>query len=398
VLLASLLGAAYLVSAPFAIPLAAVGALLLWQQPRRFVPYAIVAAACVALAVAYARALFGTWLPPHLSAGDLTPGHAPWAIVGLWLGPSRGLVPYVPAVLFVGYASFRYPPRETLRPLRWLALAVIAGHTLLLSANPLWWGGHCYGPRLMADVVPWLLLLAVLALDGHRAAGHERWTGPERAAALTLVALSIAIHARGACAAATQEWNYRPRSVDVATERLWDWRRPQALAGWLTLSDPDGALVLGLEQPVDLRLPENEPYLGAGWSAGEASQRWAMGPAADLSFVLTGGRDVVLRMDAEPFLVADRLRRQQAWIELNGNPVGTWDLRYQGFRTYSARLPRSLQASQNRLRLRFPDATSPVGLGLGSDRRLLALAVRTLRLDPLPLLARGEPSRSREGP
>ena len=35
------------------------------------------------------------------------------------------------------------------------------------------WGGHCYDPRPMADVVPWLLLLAVLALDGHRAAGHE---------------------------------------------------------------------------------------------------------------------------------------------------------------------------------------------------------------------------------
>ena len=112
VLLASLLGAAYLVSAPFAIPAGGRGRVAaVRRQPRRFVPYAIVACPRAWRSRSRTRALFGTWLPPHLSAGDLTPGHAPWAIVGLWLGPSRG-ARAIPAVLFVGYASFRYPPRE----------------------------------------------------------------------------------------------------------------------------------------------------------------------------------------------------------------------------------------------------------------------------------------------
>ena len=389
--LGTLWAAAYLVRPTLAIPLAAVGALLLWQRPRAIPPFALGVGVWVLALVAYARTLYGRWLPPYFAPGDLSLDGAPAAALGSWFSPSRGLVPYVPAVLFVAYASYRYPPRAALRPLRLMALVVIAVHTLVLSTNPLWWGGHCYGPRYMTDVVPWLVLLAVLAADGHREAGNERWTPLERASALVLLALAIGIHARGAFAPATQEWNYRPRSVDVATERLWDWRRPQALAGWVSLSDPDGAPALPLDQMVDLRLPESEAYLGEGWSVGEPAQRWALGPAARLGFGLAGTSDVVLRLDAEPFLVAGRLAEQAVGVDLNGHPVGSWRLRYTGFRTYSVRLPRSLQAPQDRVRLRFPDAASPRSLGQGDDRRRLGLAVRTLRAEALPLLARGQP-------
>jgi hypothetical protein len=390
-LLASLWSAAFLARPAFAIPLAAVGALLLWTRPRLFVPYALGLGAWLAGVVAFGRAFLGTWWPAHLAPGHLGLENAASAALGSWLSPSRGLVPYVPVVLFVLYASVRYPPREALRPLRVLAAAVIAGHTLLLSAHPLWWGGHCYGPRLMTDVVPWLVLLAVLAMDGHREAGHQRWTALERLSALGLLALGVLVHARGAFSAATQEWNYRPRSVDVATERLWDWRRPQALAGWLSAPDPQGAPALALGQAVDLRRPENEEYLGEGWSIGEAGQRWALGPEARIAFALPGTSDIVLRLDAEPFLVAGRLAQQAVGIELNGQPVGSWRLRSHGFRTHSVRLPRTLQAPQDRVRLRFPDAASPHSLGQGDDRRLLALAVRTMRVEPLPLLERGQP-------
>mgnify|MGYP003693987627 CR=1 FL=1 len=140
---------------------------------------------------------------------------------------------------------------------------------------------------------------------------------------------------------------------------------------------------------MDLRLPENEPYLGAGWSAGEASQRWAMGPAADLSFVLTErtrrrpphGRRAVPR--GRPAAL-----RQRAWIDSATTPSGPGTCATRGFRTYSARLPRSLQASQNRLRL-LPRCPSPVGLGLGGA------AAPPRECEPcawtsLPLLARGE--------
>lgn len=388
-LLGSVWAAAFLVRPSAALPLVAIGVLLLWQRPRAVARFAVTVAAWVGLAAGASQALLGSWMPPAFTPVELSLAHAPAALLGLLWSPSRGLVTSIPAVLFVAYASFRYPPRPVLRPLRLLAVIVIAAHTLLLAADPLWWGGHCYGARTMTDVVPWLVLLAVLALDGHGETGALRWTAWERACAGVLLALGVGVHARGATAAATQEWNYRPRSVDVATERLWDWRRPQALAGWLTLEGPDGAPGLALGQVVDLRLADNEEYLAQGWSIGEAAQRWALGPSAQLAFGLAGTSDVVLRLEAEPFLVPGRLEEQEVGIDLNGHPVGTWRLRYHGFRTYSVRLPRSLQAPQDRVQLRLPNAASPRSVGEGNDRRLLAVAVRTLRVDALPVLTRG---------
>jgi hypothetical protein len=390
VLLGSVWSVAILFRPILALPLLAIAVLLIAERRARVIlPFLATAIAWLAALVVHARVRFGTLLPPRFAIEPDVAG-APAALMGLLWSPSRGVVPYVPIVLFVAYASYRYPPRPALRPLRLLAAGVIAAHVLLQSLDPLWWGGHCFGPRLLTDVVPWLVLLAVLAIDGHRAAGHAGWTPLERTCAFALLAAAVAVHARGATVDATQEWNYRPRSVDAARERLWDWRRPQALAGWLTLSDTVGATGLVMGQPVDLRLPENEPYLGEGWSVGEAAQRWALGPAAQLAFALPGTSDGVLRLEAEPFLVPGRLDEQEVDVELNGQPVGTWQLRYHGFRTYSVRLPRSLQAPQDRVRLRFPDAAAPRDLGRGVDARRLAIAVRMLRVDPLPLLARGQ--------
>ena len=43
---------------------------------------------------------------------------------------------------------------------------LFAGALILLSSRwRMWWGGHCYGPRLLADAVPCLVLLTIPALD-----------------------------------------------------------------------------------------------------------------------------------------------------------------------------------------------------------------------------------------
>ena len=36
---------------------------------------------------------------------------------------------------------------------------------LLVSKWSIWWGGHCYGPRLLTDIVPCLMLLMLPAMD-----------------------------------------------------------------------------------------------------------------------------------------------------------------------------------------------------------------------------------------
>ncbi|MBY0273947.1 hypothetical protein K2Z84_01305 [Candidatus Binatia bacterium] len=108
-----------------------------------------------------------------------------------------------------------------------LAAALLAGivATLLLTAAwPNWWGGYCYGPRLLTETQPSILLLVALGIGA--LPSHER-----RRALLgvvwALLPLQIAIQAigtygpRGRVPAALA-WNASPVSVDVAPQRNWD--------------------------------------------------------------------------------------------------------------------------------------------------------------------------------
>ena len=81
-----------------------------------------------------------------------------------------------------------------------------------------WWGGHCYGPRLLTDAVPCLILLTIPALD---------WIA--RAAALrvafaALVAWSCFVQAVGAFCYPGSRWDETPVAVGSRPSRLWDWR------------------------------------------------------------------------------------------------------------------------------------------------------------------------------
>ena len=101
-----------------------------------------------------------------------------------------------------------------------------------------WWGGHAYGPRLSADFIPWLFLLAVLALDARRralvtpAASSPRRRRLELAFAAVLAVASIAFHAPGALQVETQIWNERLGPELGEPPLLWDWEHPQFLAAY----------------------------------------------------------------------------------------------------------------------------------------------------------------------
>jgi hypothetical protein len=128
-----------------------------------------------------------------------------------------------------------------------LALGCVTLHTLVIASWSMWWGGHAYGPRLMTDVVPWLALLGIAGLRAMLDAPSPRPRARRReiVAGAPLVAASLAANAPGALVRATFLWNAEP-DVDRHSERLWDWRRPQMLAGLIRpstsapRSNPDG--------------------------------------------------------------------------------------------------------------------------------------------------------------
>jgi len=72
------------------------------------------------------------------------------------------------------------------------------------------------------------LLIPVLEID------FRSWTRPRAALASALVVASLvsfAMHSQGATQLACWEWNRSPEDVNVAQERLWDWRDAQFMRG-----------------------------------------------------------------------------------------------------------------------------------------------------------------------
>lgn len=154
-------------------------------------------------------------------------------LYGLLLSPSRGLLVFSQVILMPVYLVIRYWKVLPERRLAVLALAAIGMHVLILSSYSCWWAG-AYGPRLMLEVVPWFVLLAIL---GIRAFVEDRDLSFLPRALITSVAaftlaISIATNAPGALVRNAGGW----RTVDPDhLEVLWDWRDPQFLC-WVQRS------------------------------------------------------------------------------------------------------------------------------------------------------------------
>jgi hypothetical protein len=149
----------------------------------------------------------GTW------TGSLTGGAA-----GTLLSPNRGLFVFCPWVaLALGLAAVPSVTRRlsSLGLAAWL-LAALVPYSLLLSKYSVWWGGHCFGPRYWADVIPLFAVVLAVGLDRVRSRAVV-------ALAYLTITFSIAVHGIGAfCYPST--WNQSPLNVDLHHERLWDWR------------------------------------------------------------------------------------------------------------------------------------------------------------------------------
>jgi hypothetical protein len=118
-------------------------------------------------------------------------------------------------------------------------LAAAAGVWIAASAFVHWWGGHAYGPRLLADAVPFLVYAALPVVPAlwprRRGPGEAAGRRPLRAAAagalLAALAWSLFVHGRAARSWEPWTWNGEPIDVDRHPERLWDWQDPPFFRG-----------------------------------------------------------------------------------------------------------------------------------------------------------------------
>jgi hypothetical protein len=244
VLVATLLAWAYMSRPATSIAIAAVTVWMLLRHPQRFAVYAATGAAWAGVFFVYSFAQFGVFLPSYyrlaatMSLTWLLP-----SMEGLLFSPGRGLFVYSPVVLWVGWLAVRY--RRTIRfpDLALLAVTIVGVTFVVMSTWRVWWGGHSYGPRLCADFIPWIFLVAVLALDARRralasddgTAGAPRVRSRRRlelAFGIVLGVASATLHAPGALQFDALLWNERLGPEHGEPPLLWDWQHPQFLAAY----------------------------------------------------------------------------------------------------------------------------------------------------------------------
>jgi hypothetical protein len=346
----------------------------LWQ-------FVLTVAGWLGLFFIYSWVHFHKIVPDYFVVGRLQFA-APWsALLGTLVSPSRGLLVYVPVVVAIALVLVGYRSTVRFPALSALALFVTVGHLVALSGFAHWWGGHSYGARLTTSLVPWFVLLAILAVDAFRATSRGGVWRPAEVVLGVVTALlcisSIAINAIGAFSRQANDWNVFPESIDRAPDRLWSWQRPQFLAPFV---EPQGPFLPLPGDGLHLGTPEADRYLGFGWAAGEGAFRWTEGRGrSTIRFSLPGGRPGVLEFDLRPYLDAGRIPEQRVIVTLNDRDLGEVTLRTADFVTYGVPVAADVSRQQNVLRLSHPDAASPAASESTQDRRQLGVAVRTIR-------------------
>ncbi len=232
ILTATLLSWMYFVRPTASTAIMAISVYVLVTYPRAFPAYMITGLAWLAAFVGYSFYLFGTALPSsYRMTWWFSVSEARHRLLGLLLSPSRGLLIYVPVVMFVLYLVVRYWKELKYRRLAIVALAAIGANLAVVSMLLLWWGGWSYGPRELTDTIPFYALLAIL---GCRAFLDDSSIGLHRASAtiaagLVLLILSVVMNAPGALSGAANAWNAWAH-LEEHPDRLWDWSHAQFLA------------------------------------------------------------------------------------------------------------------------------------------------------------------------
>jgi hypothetical protein len=227
--LATLVAWIYFVRPTGAVAVVAVSVYVLWFHRGDFMAYAAALAGWMAAFVGYSWSVFGTIIPPYYMASRMRFQNFAVAMAGNLISPSRGLLVFVPATLFVLYVALRYRQRLAHRQLAFLAFAQIIGLEIIICTNFYWDAGYCYGPRYFTDAIPWFVLLAILGLDAMRRAPNASGHRFEIAAAIVLLGLSIALNARGAWSYEALDWSVSPFAARPPS--IFDWRYPQFMAG-----------------------------------------------------------------------------------------------------------------------------------------------------------------------
>lgn len=381
--LAALLAAAFVIRPTTAFLGVAFLVFLLGEKHRLVTLGARLALGAAAALLVLAAFELLPWLPRYYSPRRILLARPEiWTgLYGTLLSPSRGLLVFCPFLIpVVAAAALRWRALWGHRVLRMIVLW-IALHLAGVSLKTVWWGGQCFGPRLLTELVPGFVVLTAWAWREIAAAGSPRrrvaWAAPY----LVLGLAAVFVHSyQGLFNPATQRWSSFPNVDDPRyAGLLFDWRHPQFLATDAALEERFveiqrrglGVCRLGEELAFD-----SPDLLFVRWYQAEEGWRWSRGTRPEIVFRLAAagaGRAAVLELHASS--------QGPQSVALAANGVALGGLRFAGSEVLRRPLMVGagvLRAGENTLELEIPGARRTP-----ADERVLGLALRSLRLRPL---------------
>lgn len=389
-LLATIVAWMYFVRPTASVSIVAVSGIVFVFFRPIFVAYAFAGLMWFSGFLVYSQYNYDSFLPAYYAASRIGSGTVWSALLGNLVSPGRGLFVYSPFIVSVFFVLILFRDYVSEKSVVFWAIFAIIVHWLVVSSFPHWWGGHSYGPRFMTDIVPWLILLAIVAtqavVDSDAGGAQVRSfvfnIKFQSVVALVLVVIGCFLNVRGAYSHDTALWNVRPDNIDQNSERVWDWRYPQFLAGIVAQKEYKEYPFFVSGERIYLNSPLSDRFLGYGWSGVEPTFRWTDGADATFGFRMAERKLVAVTLRLSPFVTKDH-DRQRLKVSANGELVAEFVLRDQLFSEVRFLIPSSVLRDVNVVELRIPDAISPKEMGVSSDPRNLGVAVEFLEISEL---------------
>jgi len=250
----------------------------------------------VVLLLLISQVEYGQWIPPYYKAViQEQQWHPVLVLKGLTISPGRGILIFSPFLgLILLWLIFRAGHLRR-NPLLWGALAGFIFHVLFMVRHIHWWGGTCFGARLLTDAVVALMPGVLVVAEDWLKINHKLLKRTLAALFLVLGICSIWIHSgQGLFNRHTLAWNAQPSIESNVVWSVFDWRFPQFLASEKRLQDRMmtwGMPSLKTLAPKAIIAPDSEDLIYIGWKGYQKKPdgdvyRWSNGPKPSLGIRL----------------------------------------------------------------------------------------------------------------
>jgi hypothetical protein len=160
---------------PSAVLIAVFGIWLLFRSPRRAMLVGLAGILAYLPWACYYHAIYGHILGPSICQVELFTGHWRNTLIPLLFSLDHGLLVYQPWILLgltLAVPSVRRmlpaAPAQVPGGWKWFCAAAIVPYVVLVASWYCWWGGQCWGSRLLVEIIPFFSLLCLPTLAAIR--------------------------------------------------------------------------------------------------------------------------------------------------------------------------------------------------------------------------------------